>query len=151
MKQGYGKFTWGDGNSYEGDFVNNNIEGKGTYKWKDGRRYTGLWKDNKMNGYGVLDWPDGKRYDGNYLEDKKHGRGTFYWPNGHKYEGEWAVGKQHGQGYLSKNGQRKLYQWENGKRVRELNMDGEATEQPIDQQEQIADALQSQFYEAQMA
>ena len=29
VKQGYGKFTWADGNWYEGNFEENIIQGKG--------------------------------------------------------------------------------------------------------------------------
>ena len=29
VKQGEGTFTWADGNCYEGNFVNNNIDGEG--------------------------------------------------------------------------------------------------------------------------
>ena len=42
-------------------------------------------------------------------------------PNGNKYEGEWHNGKQNGQGYLTKNGTRRLYMWENGKRVSQID------------------------------
>jgi hypothetical protein len=35
-----------DGSSYEGEFVNNNFEGKGEYRWSDGRIYVGLWLNN---------------------------------------------------------------------------------------------------------
>lgn len=33
MKDGRGRFLWADGSRYEGEFVDNNIEGQGTYVW----------------------------------------------------------------------------------------------------------------------
>ena len=49
-KHGNGKFTWADGSTYIGRFVDNNIEGQGEYVWSDGRSYKGSWKNNKMEG-----------------------------------------------------------------------------------------------------
>lgn len=69
-------------------------------------------------GYGETSWSDGKVYKGHYKDDKKHGSGTFMWENGRTYEGEWFNGKQHGKGVLIVNGERKEGVWENGKRIR---------------------------------
>ena len=35
VKHGKGHFVWSDKSEYEGDFVNNNLQGKGYYKWSD--------------------------------------------------------------------------------------------------------------------
>ena len=35
-----------DGSRYEGEWVNNKINGKGIYKWNDGRVYNGEWLNN---------------------------------------------------------------------------------------------------------
>ena len=32
---------WADGSTYDGDWVDNRIEGYGTYTWVDGRKYVG--------------------------------------------------------------------------------------------------------------
>jgi len=54
-----------DGSKYEGEWVNNKINGKGIYKWKDGRVYNGEWLNNNMHGYGVYTWlEDGRKYEG---------------------------------------------------------------------------------------
>ncbi|MBR6851234.1 MAG: hypothetical protein IKM88_13440 [Lachnospiraceae bacterium] len=37
---------------FEGNFINNFINGEGAFYWKDGRIYIGNWSNNKMNGYG---------------------------------------------------------------------------------------------------
>ena len=60
----------------------------------------------------------------------------FIRPNGHTYEGNWENGKQHGQGWLTKNGERRLFQWDMGKRIKELKNEGAYSlppEQHVDQ------------------
>lgn len=49
---GFGKFVYDDGNTYEGDFVNSKFEGQGTYTFEDGSYHIGEFKNNKQNGYG---------------------------------------------------------------------------------------------------
>ena len=46
MKNGTGKYLWANGNSYEGTYVKDQIQGMGTYKWPDGQEYTGEWFQN---------------------------------------------------------------------------------------------------------
>ena len=41
-KSGKGKFTFTEGNTYEGDFYDNEIKGEGIYRWKDGRFIVGI-------------------------------------------------------------------------------------------------------------
>ena len=40
-KEGQGKYTWADGSIYEGEWLDNRINGSGIYIWKDGRKYYG--------------------------------------------------------------------------------------------------------------
>lgn len=40
-KEGAGKYTWADGSTYEGQWVDNKIHGYGVYLWRDGRKYFG--------------------------------------------------------------------------------------------------------------
>jgi hypothetical protein len=40
-KEGTGKYTWVDGSTYEGSWIDNKISGHGIYLWKDGRKYYG--------------------------------------------------------------------------------------------------------------
>ena len=47
-------FKWVDGSVYEGEFYNNNINGKGKYVWGDKRDYEGDWVNNKMEGKGIF-------------------------------------------------------------------------------------------------
>ena len=50
-----------NGSSYEGNFENNNINGKGIYVFCDKRVYVGDWVNNKIEGHGVFTWPDGRK------------------------------------------------------------------------------------------
>lgn len=40
------------------------MDGKGYFTWIDGRTYTGDYVDDKKDGWGVFTWPDGRRYEG---------------------------------------------------------------------------------------
>ena len=42
--------TCQDGESYYGDWVEDNYEGFGTYRWADGDVYVGEWKNDKKHG-----------------------------------------------------------------------------------------------------
>lgn len=51
----------------------------GTYTWADGKSYSGVWVDGKMHGKGTFKWKDGNEYNGEYQNDLKHGYGVFKW------------------------------------------------------------------------
>ena len=44
---GYGKFTFTDGKSFEGFYVQDKKDGYGIFKWSEHKRYEGWWKDGK--------------------------------------------------------------------------------------------------------
>ena len=58
--QGYGVYTYNDGNVYEGMFNDDKKEGYGKYHWKDGRRYEGWWHRGRQHGLGIFEQPDKK-------------------------------------------------------------------------------------------
>lgn len=86
---GYGKKSYGDGSSYEGNWKNGQRNGYGVYREKD-YRYEGNWKNNNYNGYGRQFWPTEKRstwssqFEGNFVDGQRHGVGTWYF-NDHIY------------------------------------------------------------------
>lgn len=47
-------FTWEDGKSYEGEYVDDKKEGYGVFIWPDGKKYEGYWKDGKQEGEGTF-------------------------------------------------------------------------------------------------
>ena len=72
------------------------MSGKGKYVWGDGRVFVGEWKNNTMHGKGLYTWADGRKYIGEYVNDKKqgvvHGRARIIRTNGEVYDGEWFDG-----------------------------------------------------------
>ena len=49
---------------YEGEWKNNERNGRGKQQWKDGSIYEGYWKENLAQGYGRLIHADGDVYIG---------------------------------------------------------------------------------------
>ena len=49
-KSGKGTYKWADNSIYDGNWLDNNIEGFGEYRWPDNRVYIGEWKENKLHG-----------------------------------------------------------------------------------------------------
>ena len=46
-RHGQGKFTFNDGSTYEGEWMNDLKHGKGTYTWKDGTVLVGTWNNGE--------------------------------------------------------------------------------------------------------
>jgi len=97
LKHGWGKLTWDDGESFEGQFENDE-KVKGTFKWATGDVYEGEWHKDVMHGQGTYNYVDGRKYSGGWEYGCRHGAGTFLWPNGDKYEGEFVKDQCHGIG-----------------------------------------------------
>merc|ERR1711862_384334 len=53
MFSGKGKLIW-PGCEYDGDWVNDRKEGQGTHTLPNGDSYVGNWKDNQRNGFGTF-------------------------------------------------------------------------------------------------
>ncbi|GIT07282.1 MAG: hypothetical protein CM1200mP30_09120 [Pseudomonadota bacterium] len=72
------------------------------YSWLEGDRYEGGWKDGEFHGKGALNCLDQHgdkfEYQGNFRKGKYKGQGTFSDPSGEKYVGEWKDGEKYGQG-----------------------------------------------------
>jgi len=104
--QGHGTYRWRDGSMYEGDWANGVCEGKGRHTCPDGSSYDGDWRAGKMHGQGKRKWGSnsggmaGCEYEGQWDSGVVHGTGTFVWPNGNEYVGQWDHGKRHGQGKM---------------------------------------------------
>jgi hypothetical protein len=92
-ENGYGTFTWPNGNKYVGEWKNGDQNGYGTFTWPSGAKYEGEWKDSDQNGYGTFTWPSGEKYEGEWKDSNMHGHGTYTWQSGEKAEGEWIDGK----------------------------------------------------------
>jgi len=93
----------------------NCVNGYGTYTWANGEKYVGEFKDGKGNGYGTSTWANGAQYVGEWRDGKQHGQATYTYANGAQYVGEWRNNKQHGQGtYTWADGRKQAGIWGNG-------------------------------------
>jgi hypothetical protein len=123
LKNGYGKYTWANGDVYVGEYKDALRSGKGKYTWPDGRVYYGDWLADKMHGKGKYTWANGDVYVGEYKDNLKNGKGKYTWANGdvydgefldgfglsaqtgkwkaHRHQGEWSNNKMHGKGAVS--------------------------------------------------
>ena len=95
---GFGIAIYSDGDSFHGEWKENERHGQGTYTWGQGPGkgsvYKGSWEGNQRNGHGTLTYNNGDIYVGNWLNDNKHGHGkkTFK-ESGKVEEGEWKDNK----------------------------------------------------------
>lgn len=49
---------------------------------ENGESYTGQWKNNEKHGKGIYLWPNGNKYEGEYKKGKREGFGVMFYPNG---------------------------------------------------------------------
>ena len=123
-KEGKGKFSYNDGNTYEGEYKNDMREGRGIYRYKNGDKYIGEWKKDKKHGKGIIFFSNGERYEGDFKEGNFDGFGMFYYINGEKYIGEYTNGRRDGYGirYFENNSIR-LLKYDNSKKIDSYNPD----------------------------
>ncbi len=97
-EQGFGLFTWQNGDVYEGDYENGHRSGKGRFIWADGKQYDGDFVEDRREGHGSLKWPDGTSYEGEFVNGRMHGKGRLIWPSGEVYVGWFANDRMEGFG-----------------------------------------------------
>lgn len=97
---GRGRFTYSNGDVYDGQYVNDKRQGKGAFIYADGDRYEGDWNNGRIEGYGVYVYEDGERYEGEWRDEAKHGKGVNTYVGGDivSYEGNYIDG---GEGFAS--------------------------------------------------
>ena len=97
-KEGKGTYSFNNGDTYEGDFVNGMMEGEGIYTYsKTNSKYEGSFQNGKRHGKGIYYYANGNIFDGEF-ENGEMKYGTFTFLNDDKYEGEFANGKFEGKG-----------------------------------------------------
>ena len=117
---GFGTLYYKDGSKYIGDFVDGKSHGKGRITLVNGDFYDGDWNVGSRTGYGSYQWADGNtRYVGEFDNGILNGKGVFYYADGREYDGEFVNGKYHGIGKLVSPDGEVLYdgEWDNGKRI----------------------------------
>jgi hypothetical protein len=79
---------------YEGEFVNDKIEGKGRIKFlKSGIEYEGTFINDNIEGYGKFKWINGDIYEGEVKNNKMHGNGVYHYKNGKVFKGLFKNGQ----------------------------------------------------------
>lgn len=79
-------------------------DGFGKYTWADGNIYIGSWKSGQMNGRGVMQWINGDTLDCNWLNGLAHGKGYCKYASGVCYIGTWDRGLKDGHGIFYQPG-----------------------------------------------
>ena len=107
---GQGKSHYGNGDMYEGQFLDGKKHGKGRMIWnlKPGQpflhAYEGDWKHDQMTGFGREQLASGDVYEGEFWNGRRHGKGRLVMKAmpGEKferyYDGEWRSGVKQGHG-----------------------------------------------------
>lgn len=112
-KQGNGKYVWNNGAIYDGEFSDNNINGKGKLTIPDKGTYEGNFINGKKDGQGTITFSNGDIYTGEWKEDKMSGQGQYTFANGDTYEGSFLENKFNGQGTYTKGENKYTGTWEN--------------------------------------
>jgi hypothetical protein len=92
VMSGPGVATWANGDRYDGEWRNGNMDGHGVAIWANGNRYDGEWRDSRMDGRGIQVDADGSRYDGQWRDGLPNGIGKMVLSNGESYTGVWVNG-----------------------------------------------------------
>lgn len=91
------------------------ISGKGRYKYGDGIIYDGDWINGKKSGQGTLYFPDGRIVSGHFIGDITTSVAEEI-PGKYKYQGEFKTYIKHGSGVMiMDNGTEYRGIWKNGK------------------------------------
>lgn len=112
---GYGRASFSNGDSYEGEYKFDQRHGRGVYKWHDGRVFDGQFSEDKRHGKGIFTWPDGAVYDGEFVNGQREGHGKYTFADGGQYDGSWKDGRYDGFGTCTwEDGRRYRGEWRNG-------------------------------------
>ena len=96
-KHGQGKYSWNDGNVYEGKWEDDRRHGQGKMTYSPDYFEEGEWKNGKMHGKGKMSQGDkGDNYEGEWKNGMYDGQGKLIDRNGNVYEGKWKNGDKHG-------------------------------------------------------
>lgn len=78
--------------SYEGDWVEDKMEGEGTFKYSNNDVYSGNFVNGKHEGYGTYHFTDGSYYSGYWKNHRMHGTGEFKDSSDTLWRGEFREG-----------------------------------------------------------
>ena len=86
-RNGFGTFTFEDGEVYKGNFVDGKFDGKGSYTFKSGSAYEGDYKAGIREGKGKFTYASGDVYEGDFVNGLPEGKGVYTFASGTKQTG----------------------------------------------------------------
>lgn len=114
------KITVDEGSAYKNGQKTTNctgscLDGYGEYSWANGDKYNGFFRNGKRVDFGTYAYTGGGAYHGQFSNGSWHGQGSYLWGNGDFYLGGWSNAQRHGKGiYYYKNGEVKHGTWAEG-------------------------------------
>lgn len=117
QKNGRGKMIYNNGDTYDGEWINNKKHGRGIMIYKNMDTYDGSWENDMMDGYGTYKTIHNEIYSGCWKNGFKNGNGRITYSNGDSYDGFWMNNTRHGKGrYEKKNGEMYVGEWNNNEK-----------------------------------
>ena len=94
MRHGRGVYIDGasEEQKYEGEWSDDQMQGRGTFTYASGAKYEGEFLANKYHGHGSFTFPDGSVYVGEFKENQMHGKGLYTDPQGVEWKGKFYNG-----------------------------------------------------------
>jgi len=71
-RSGQGKFTWYNGDVYEGEWVDDVKSGIGTLLWSNGNSFSGTWVDGQKEKGTMFEAVSGRSFEGNFDDGEMH-------------------------------------------------------------------------------
>jgi hypothetical protein len=91
--------TFDNGDTYEGGWANETMNGWGVLRTAAGEVLEGAWRNGLLHGEGKYLYATGDVYLGHFKDTQRHGKGKFHRTSkGDVYEGEFKNDKPHGCG-----------------------------------------------------
>jgi len=113
---GNGIYLFPNGDKYDGEFKNGEINGDGVYTYPDRSEYIGKFVNGVRHGQGTLKIVDGITFIGQWANDLPNGKGVKILADGMQYSGEFKNGLMYGSGTLVMSDNSKLaIKWNNAK------------------------------------
>ena len=78
---------------YDGNWVNDKMQGLGVMLYNDRSVYSGTWEDGRRHGQGEMQYSNGDTYDGCWHNDNRVGQGRMIFQNKNEYAGIWQADK----------------------------------------------------------
>ena len=93
---GKGKLVCSDGFIFNGNWLNFNFSGDGRLYFDNGNYWKGQIINNHPQGRGVLTYPSGDNYFGDLFDNSFNGKGIYTFKDGLSWDGDWKNGQANG-------------------------------------------------------